>query len=140
MAPTVGWAGAAPPEGTVNDELELVRLSDDWDRAMTENDVDLIGAYMADDWTIIGSDGRMTGKEAFLAQVRSGALTHEVMTSEEVLVRVYGDAAVVTARGTSGGHFQGQPFLEIERVTSLFVRAGGAWRCVHTHLSRLGPR
>lgn len=60
------------------------------------------------------------------------------MTSE-ISVRVYGDAPVVTARGVSGGEFAGPRFLEVERVTSVFVREDGAWRCVHTHLSRLVP-
>ena len=52
-------------------------------------------------------------------------------------VRVYGDTAVVIARGMSGGKYQGQPFREVERVSCVFVKHEGTWRCVLTHLSRL---
>jgi ketosteroid isomerase-like protein len=117
---------------------ELIALAHAWDRAMVTNDADAIGSFMADDWTIVGSDGGVGGRERFLALVRSGALTHDVMTSEELDVRVYGDAAVVIACGVSGGRWQGQAFRETERSSSVFVRRGGGWRCVLTHLSKLG--
>jgi ketosteroid isomerase-like protein len=118
-------------------ERELIRVSHDWDRAMVTNDADAIGRYMADDWTIIGTDGGMCDKATFLGLVKSGVLTHDVMESEDLSVRVYGDTAVVIARGVSGGKYQGRPFREVERVSCVFVRQHGSWRCVLTHLSRL---
>ena len=122
-------------EGSV--EQELVALAHAWDRAMVGNDADAIGRYMAEDWTITGSDGNISDKASFLELVRSGRLTHHVMTSEDVKVRVYGDAAVVTARGVSGGKYQGRTFREVEQSSNLFVKQHGEWRCVLTHLSRL---
>ena len=119
---------------------ELAALSHAWDRAMVANDADAIGRYMAEDWTIVGSDGSIGQREVFLDLVRSGDLSHDVMTSEDIDVRVYGDAAVVLARGVSGGRFRGQAFRETERVSCVFVRREGTWKCVLTHLSRLEAR
>jgi ketosteroid isomerase-like protein len=118
-------------------EAELTRVTSQWDRAMVENDADAIGRFMADDWTIIGTDGRVGDKATFLQLVRSGSLTHDVMESEDLSIRVYGDTAVVTARGVSGGRYQGQAFREVERSSCVFVREDGQWRCVLTHLSRI---
>ena len=118
---------------------DLLRTVEAWDRAMVGNDADAIGRYMADDWVIVGPDGRVDGKERFLGLVRSGALTHDVMQSHDVDARVYGDAAVVLARGISGGAYAGRPFHLVERASSVFVRTDGQWRCVLTHLSRLEP-
>jgi ketosteroid isomerase-like protein len=123
------------------DELarqELIRVANEWDRAMVENDAEAIGRYMAEDWIIIGSDGSIGDKPTFLQLIKSGTLSHDEMTSEDVRVRVYGDTAVVTARGVSGGKYQGQSFREVERSSCVFVRQQGRWRCVLTHLSRLG--
>ncbi len=125
--------------GDKHAEQELVRAEEEWGRAMVRNDAEAIGRFMADDWTIIGPDGSMNDKARFLALVKSGALTHDVMDGDEVKVRVYGDAAVVTARGISGGKYQGQPFRVVERVSDVWVRRNGQWRCVSTHLSRLAP-
>lgn len=118
-------------------EEEVIRLVHDWDRAMVGNDADAIGRYMADDWIIIGSDGKVIDKATFLALVESGTVTHDVMESHDLNVRVYGDAAVVVARGVSAGKYQGQAFREVERATCVFIRKDGQWRCVVTHLSRL---
>lgn len=122
---------------TATTEDELIGVAHDWDRAMVGNDAEEIGRYMADDWTIVGSDGSVGDKATFLGLVRSGALSHDVMTSEDFRVRLYGDTAVVTARGVSGGKYQGQAFREVERSSCLFVRQSGQWKCVLTHLSRI---
>lgn len=118
---------------------ELTEMAHAWDRAMVANDPRAIGRYMADDWTIIGSDGSIGDRATFLQLVASGRLTHDVMTSEDLLVRVYGDAALVIARGASGGQFDGRRFFETERSSNVFVRQAGEWKCVLTHLSRLAP-
>jgi ketosteroid isomerase-like protein len=119
---------------------ELITLANEWDRSMVENDADAIGQYMADEWTIVGSDGSVGDKATFLDLVKSGALSHDLMESHDIRVRIYGDTAVVTSRGVSGGKYQGQPFREVERVSCVFVRQEGRWMCVLTHLSRLSPR
>jgi ketosteroid isomerase-like protein len=59
------------------------------------------------------------------------------MDSSDETVRVHGDAAVVIARGVSGGQYRGQKFRVIERVTDVWLRRDGVWRCIHTHLSRI---
>jgi hypothetical protein len=104
---------------------------------MISNDADAIGRYMADDWVIVGSDGTVGEKAGSLALVRSGDLTHDEMTTEDPRVRVYGDSAVVVARGVSGGAWRGRPFREVERMSCVFVRRDKRWICVLTHLSRL---
>ena len=118
-------------------EEELLKLEKEFARAVTQNDAEAIGRYMADDWTIIGPDGSVGDKATFLGLVKAGTLTHDVMESEDLQVRVYGDTAVVTARGVSGGKYQGQAFREVERWSCVFLTQVGKWRCVLTHLSRL---
>lgn len=118
-------------------EQELREVATQWDRAMTQNDAEAIGRFMADDWVIIGTDGSVSGKDRFLALVQSGDLSHNVMETHDAEVRVYGDTAVIVAAGTSGGHYREAPFLLKERSSCVFVRQAGKWRCVLTHLSSL---
>ena len=58
-----------------NTVQELIRLGEEWNRAMVQNDAEAIGRYMADDWTIIGPDGSVSDKPTFLELVESGALS-----------------------------------------------------------------
>jgi ketosteroid isomerase-like protein len=119
-------------------KAELIAVEHDWGRAMVANHADAIGRFMADDWAMIGPDGGICGKTTFLGLVSSGAMTHDVMEADEISVRVYGDAAVLTARGLSGGMYRGQAFRVVERVTDVYVRRDGRWPCVHAPVA-LGP-
>ena len=122
----------------MNDTVEeLTRLEEDWGRAMVQNDAEAIGRFMADDWVIIGPDGSMSDKATFLALVKSGDLTHDVMEADDIKVRVYGESAVLTMRAVSGGQYRGQAFRSVERVSDVYVKQAGEWRCVLTHLSRI---
>src|SRR5687768_17408077 len=98
-------------------EAELAGVVREWDLAMVANDADAIGRYMAEDWIIIGADGTESDKATFLALVKSGVLTHDVMESEDLRIRIYGDTAVLSARGVSraptwtrdSGRWSGRP-------------------------------
>ena len=114
----------------------LARTLVDWDAAMTTNDADRIGAFMADDWVIVGADGTLSDKESFLGHVRCGVLTHDVMTTEAPSVRFHGDCATVIAWGVSGGCYAGTSFRHRERSSNVFIWQDGRWRCVLTHLSQ----
>ena len=93
--------------------------------------------FVADDWVIIGPDGRIIEKERFLGVIKSGALTHETMESDEIRVRVFGDSAVVTALTRTKGKFMGKDFSTQERATDVFVKGDGRWQCVLSQLTRL---
>lgn len=121
-------------------EQEIRDLVARWDEVMIGNDPDAIGAFMADEWVIVGPDGSVDGRERFLALIASGELTHDVMTTRDMQVRVYGRTAVTVASGTSGGRFRGSPFLLTERASCVFVKNQGRWACVLTHLSPLSDR
>ena len=129
-----------PAERNRAREEELVEVAHAWDRAMVTNDAEAIGQFMADEWTIIGSDGSVADKASFLELVRSGQLTHDVMESHDLEVRFYGATAVMTGWGVSGGKYQGQAFRFTERTSCVFVKQQGRWRCVSTHLSQLAAR
>jgi hypothetical protein len=113
---------------------ELINVCNLWNSAMISNDVDRIAQFMSDNWIILGSGG-VTDKCSFLSLIRSGALSHNIMDSDEMLVRVYGDTGIVTSKGTSAGVFQDEPFNLYEWSTSVFVRTDGKFRCVSTTLT-----
>ena len=103
---------------------EFDRLNKEWCKAIVANNPQWIERFMADEWVIIDKCG-ITQKEHFLALVASGDLTHEAMEGNVKRVRVYGDTAVVTARGTNNGHYKGQPFSADEWITDVFVKRDG---------------
>jgi ketosteroid isomerase-like protein len=117
-------------------EEELLKLEKAFAEAIVSNDLEGIGRLVADDWIIIDSDGGIVDRTRFFEVIKSGALTHEMMESEDFRVRVYGDSAVVTGVTRTKGKFMGQEFSTQERATDVFVKRDGRWQCVLTHLTR----
>lgn len=117
-------------------EKELLNLEKQFAAAIVKNDPEAIGQFVINEWIIINADGRIIDKERFLGVIRSGALTHEMMESDDIRVRVYGDNAVVSAITRTKGKFMGQEFSNEERATDVFVRLEGQWRCVLTQLTK----
>jgi len=117
-------------------EEELLRLENEFARAVASNDADALDAFLADDWIIVEPDGGMIDKARFLGVIRSGALSHESMESTDLKIRVYGNTALVTGLTTSKGKFMGQDFTSCERATDIFVKQSDRWQCVFTQLTR----
>jgi ketosteroid isomerase-like protein len=116
-------------------EEEILEVEKRFVDAIARNDSEAIERFVADDWIIVNADGGIIEKERFLEVIKSGALTHEMMQSDDIRVRVYGDSAVVSALTRSKGKFMGQEFTTHERSTDVFVRRDGQWRCVLTQLT-----
>jgi len=119
---------------------ELLRLEKELAQAVVKNDADAVGRFLSDDWIIVDPDGGIVDKPRFLGVIRSGALSHEMMESDDVRVRIYENTAVVTALTTTKGRFMGQDFTSCERATDIFVKQDDRWRCVFTQLTRFTNR
>lgn len=117
-------------------EEELLKLEKAFAEAIVKNDLEGIGRLVTDDWIIIDPNGEIVDRARFFEVIKSGALTHDMMESEDFRVRVYGDNAVVTGLTRTKGKFMGQEFSTQERATDVFVTRDGRWQCVLTHLTR----
>jgi len=121
-------------------EEELLKLEEQFAEAIIKNDPEAIKPLVADDWIIINADGGIIDRERFFEVIKSGTLTHEMMESDDMRVRVYGDSAVVSSLTRSKGKFMGQEFTTLERSTDVFVKRDGQWRCVLTQLTGFTKR
>ncbi len=117
-------------------EEELLKLEKEFARAIVKNDAEAIGQFIADDWVIIDADGGRIDKSRFLGAVKSGVLIHEMMESDDVEVRIYGDTALVSGMTRTKGNFMGREFSTQERATDVFVMQNGRWQCVFSQLTR----
>jgi ketosteroid isomerase-like protein len=134
-----GAAVSSPPlerDQRMTAEEELLKVENGFTEAIVKNDPEAIGRLVADDWIIIDPDGGIVERTRFFEVIKSGALAHDMMESEDLRVRVYGDSAVVTAVTRTKGKFMGQEFSTQERATDVFVKRDRRWQCVLTHLTR----
>jgi len=119
---------------------ELAGVEEAFNRAMVSNDVLRISACVADDWVLITPEVGLVPRSRILHVIENGELSHDTMTKDVARVRVYGDVAVVTARGQNTGHFKGQRISADEWVTDVYRKLDGRWLCVLTHLTPVATR
>jgi ketosteroid isomerase-like protein len=84
-------------------EKELLEIENAFAEAIIKDDLESIGRIVADDWIIIDPNGQIVDRTRFFGVIKSGALTHDIMKSEDLRVRIYGESAVVTAIITTKG-------------------------------------
>jgi len=118
-------------------QAEILELEKKFGEAMIQNNTDAIGRLLSNDWIIIDPDGSVIDRSRFLAVIKSGALKHEAMDSEDIRVRTYGNTATVTAITHTKTKYLEKEFTTHERATDVFAKQNGRWQCVLTHLTTL---
>ena len=121
-------------------QKEILELEKKFGEAMIQNDTDAIGRLLSNDWIIIDPDGSVIDRSRFLAVIKSGALKHEAMDSEDIRVRTYGNTATVTAVTHTRTKYLEKEFTTHERATDVFAKQNGRWQCVLTHLTTLSKK
>ena len=135
----VGIAGQR--SGAAKDEKLLAELQQTLANAWVSGDRATIERIIAPDWSSTGPDGRVMDRAGVMVDVFETRL-HKIHRVEidDVKVRVFGDAAVVTGRTHGAGEVRGSAYDVFIRFTDTFVRRGGRWQAVASHASLLTGR
>src|SRR4051794_27358944 len=108
-------------------EQEVKQLAEDWAASERNGDTKFMERTLIDDFIGIGPRGFMLTKPEWLQRFTSGSLKYEALTLDDVNVRAYGDAVIVTVRETQKISYQGQPMESQLRATLVFVKPQGNW-------------
>src|SRR5262245_35658468 len=104
-------------------EQELIQIERDWCTASLKRDVGLLGRILADDYSGVGSRGAPETKAEALASLKDMTSTLEACVDTNFKVRIYGDAAVVTALAARSGTNKGVAYKDRQSLyTDTFVR------------------
>ena len=118
-------------------EQEVVRLADAWVTAELHNDTTFLASTLVDDFVGIGPLGFILTKQEWLARHQSGDLKYDSLTLDEVKVRVYNEAAILTGRQAQNAAYRGNSIPGQFRITLVLVHKG-QWRLAHLQLSPIG--
>jgi Domain of unknown function (DUF4440) len=85
-------------------------------------------------------DGTLMDKSEFLESVANPSLRAEQLASESVVVRSYGDSAVVTGIHRERGVANGEPHSRRIRFTDTWVSQDRPWQCLASQSSLIAVR
>jgi ketosteroid isomerase-like protein len=126
---------AAAPGG--DDGPRLRNLERELNRAIAQRDAKRVDEMLSDDWVLITGSGRMKTKQDVLAEISLPDLEYQDNDTRDVMVRVWGDTAVLTGTLHQRYRLRGQQQDVTLRYTDTWTRSGDSWRQVSGHASRL---
>ena len=109
-------------------------------RAQINADTVELRRIYADDFLGIGPTGNARNKAEVIADFTTHALTYQSITTVEVRVRVYGNAAVQTGRSTMVGQDRGKAVPRENRFTRVWIMTDGRWQLVANHYSPMATQ
>lgn len=109
---------------------EIVEMERQAKEASLRRDAEFPQRTLAEDYVAISPLGQVTTKQEALSARKSGQLRYDTIDVSDMVVRLYGDTAVVTARADVKGHQLGEDFSGPYRYTRVWVRRSGHWQTV----------
>lgn len=117
-------------------DAEVIALSKDKWRLMSERNVDSLAALFHDEAVFVHMGGTMS-KSQELDVIKGGGIHYKSVEIQDVSVRFIGDTAILLNRirlvAVVGGNEVVNPFM----VTEVYVRQNGAWKLGSLSFTRL---
>jgi len=105
--------------------------------AMIQGNIEALALIEYDDFTFTGPDGTIVNKKQDLETIKSGDLSYDSITLEDVSVRVFQETGVVTGKANVKGHYRTYDISGPYRYTVTFVKLSGRWRAVASQMTRI---
>jgi ketosteroid isomerase-like protein len=116
-------------------EQTIRKLDNDRIQAQIHADAVALERIYAPDFIGVGPSGAVRTKPQVISDFTSGDLKFQSITTDEVQVRVYGNAVVETGLSTMNGQDKGKAVPRDTRFTRVWVKQQGRWRLVANHYS-----
>jgi ketosteroid isomerase-like protein len=117
----------ASDQETIRQIIEMERQAKE---ASLHRDPEFPERTLAEDYVAITPLGQVTTKKDSVSARKSGQLRYDTIDVTDMVVRLYGDTAIVTARADVKGHQLGEDFSGPYRYTRVWVRRAGRWQAV----------
>jgi len=118
---------------SARDERELVQLVKELNEASVKADIAFFERVLHEDYAHHRPGGEVENRAQYLENRKTRRVEYESLLADDIKVRVYGDAAVVTGRSTAKGKDQHGQQIERRRWTRVLVRRDGRWQFVNFH-------
>lgn len=123
-----------------SDATAVARLDTEYQAAVKKNDAATMDRLLSDDFVLVTGSGKSYTKADLLQEARNGRMIYERQEDADQKVRIWGDAAVITAKLWAKGTEDGKPFDYTVWFTDTYVRTATGWRYVFGQSSLRLPK
>ena len=137
---TVFLAASVYPAERLSDEEQILKLEDDWVRALEKQDREGLNKILAREFTFIEPDGSLINRNDYLADRSSNASEIDSFEIADLKVRVFGDSALVTGVAKITERRLGNRYRYSLRWKELWVREAQNWRVLAGQAIPVNPK
>jgi ketosteroid isomerase-like protein len=106
---------------------EIKRIEQERNKAILTGDLAALDRMTSHDYTFITQRGELRTKAEILDGFKSGSFKYGARDVSDLMVRVYGDTAVVTGRAIQKGTENTKDYSGENRFTRVYVKQEGRW-------------
>lgn len=128
-------AAASLPAQEKSDAATVRALELKWTESYKERSIDILSSLLAEDFVITIEDGSIYSKAGYISHSADGSTKVHVAELSDLKVRMHGDTAIVTGAYHEKGESNGKPYEYHDRLTDVWMKAGGRWQVVASHYS-----
>jgi ketosteroid isomerase-like protein len=115
----------------------IKQIEHEWTDAAKAADADKLGQILADDWIGLGTDGKTTNKNDFIAGYTSGKSKMESFDFGAMSVKVMGNVAVVQGSDTEKSMADGKDTSGKWAWMDVFEKRDGKWVAVRSQNAKV---
>lgn len=116
-------------------EQTVLASEQEWVNVALAQDADKFASFLADEYVELAPGARTVDKATWVSAIRSGKTKYESVELSNLIVRVYGDTAVVlgdfTQKATSGG----KDNSAAGKYVNTWINRDGRWQLVASGFS-----
>jgi ketosteroid isomerase-like protein len=131
----------AAQRSAAQDEQEIRRIEAEITRAVMTQDPATFMRLLGDDYTTVSATGLFRTKADVVEDARKKTAGAQSTSIDDVIVRLYGDTAVVTAIRTNvGGVLRGANVSGRLRTLRVYARRGAEWQAVAFQMTMIANK
>ncbi|HMD60658.1 MAG TPA: nuclear transport factor 2 family protein [Opitutaceae bacterium] len=117
--------------------LAITQLEHEWADALVAGDTVLFDRIEDPDYLLTDPDGVIFTVAEVDSDFKSGAAKYTSFHFDDLKVHVFGDTAIAHGLETEKSSYKGADSSGQYRFTDVFVKRGGVWKAVATHVSKV---
>ena len=117
------------------DAATIRALEVKWTESYKQHSIDILSSLLAEDFTITIEDGSVYSKAGYISHSADSKVHVQIAELSDLKVRFHGDTAIVTGAYHEKGESEGKTYEYHDRLTDVWMKAGGKWQVIASHYS-----
>jgi ketosteroid isomerase-like protein len=117
------------------DAATIRALEMKWTESYKQHSIDILSSLLAEDFTITIEDGSVYSKAGYISHSADSKVHVQIAELSDLKVRFHGDTAIVTGAYHEKGESEGKTYEYHDRLTDVWMKAGGKWQVIASHYS-----